>query len=179
MSASTQRPAESARFATAPVQKPSSVSLSPVPHAFFGHGSPMNALLRNRHTEAWESFARSISKPRAILAVSAHWYVPGTRITAHARPRTVHDFNRGFPKELFDFEYPAANSEALVARVRELLAPLEVASDTTWGIDHGAWSVLSHLFPDADVPVVELGIDRTEPPAFHYELGARLGPLRD
>ncbi|MGP6159126.1 MAG: 4,5-DOPA dioxygenase extradiol [Vulcanimicrobiaceae bacterium] len=152
---------------------------SPAPLAFFGHGTPLNALRRNRHTEAWERFGRSIPKPRAVLAISAHWYVPGTRVLAQARPPTIHDFNRGFPRELFEFDYPAAGDSPLAERIRALLAPLDVPLDRSWGIDHGAWSVLAHLFPDAGVPVVELSIDRTEPPAFHYKIAQKLAPLRD
>ena len=150
-----------------------------LPVAFFGHGSPMNALQRNRFTEAWAEFGSSIPRPRAILAISAHWYVPGTKVTAGSSPRTVHDFNRRFPPELFDLVYPAPGDETIAARVRALLDPVPVALDDRWGFDHGAWAVLVHAFPDAQIPVVELSIDRTKPAAFHYDLAARLAPLRD
>lgn len=145
---------------------------------FFGHGSPMNALERNRHTDAWASVARRYGKPKAILAISAHWYGRGTAVTATAAPPTIHDFG-GFPPQLHAFDYPAPGDPALAARVRDLLAPLPVRMDDEWGLDHGTWSVLAHAYPQADVPIVQLAIDGAQPPAFHYELGRRLAPLRD
>ena len=149
-----------------------------MPAVFFGHGSPMNTLAHNRYTEAWSKLGRQVQRPTAILAISAHWYIRGTAVTAIEAPRTIHDFG-GFPKALFDFQYPAPGSPALALRVRELLAPLVVRADETWGLDHGTWSVLAHVFPQADIPVVQLSIDATQPPDFHYELGKRLAPLRD
>jgi 4,5-DOPA dioxygenase extradiol len=149
-----------------------------MPAVFVGHGSPMNALQRNRYTEAWRRLGASLPSPRAVLCVSAHWYGRGTRVTAMAKPRTIHDFG-GFPRELYEVQYPAPGDPALAGEIRELLAPLEVELDGSWGLDHGAWSVLVHMFPDADVPVVQLSLDGTQPAAFHYELGGRLAPLRD
>ena len=149
-----------------------------MPAIFFGHGNPMNALETNAYTEAWARIGRSIPRPRAVLAVSAHWYAPGTAVTAMPRPRTIHDFG-GFPRALHEFQYPAPGSPELAARVQALLAPLPVAADAGWGLDHGTWSVLGHVFPEAGVPVVQLSMDETEPAAFHYEIGRRLAPLRD
>ena len=149
-----------------------------LPAVFFGHGNPMNALRRNAWTEGWRAMGNDLSKPKAVLCISAHWYVPETAVTASARPRTIHDFG-GFPRELFESQYPAAGHEALARTVQELLAPLDVALDTQWGLDHGTWSVLCHVFPGADIPVIQLSIDETKPPAFHYGLGQRLAPLRD
>lgn len=151
---------------------------TPMPAVFFGHGSPMNALESNRYTAAWRQLGQTLPRPRAILAVSAHWYTRGTLVTAMARPRTIHDFF-GFPQALFDVRYPAPGDPALAARVRELVAPTEVALDQSWGLDHGTWSVLVHAYPDADVPVVQLSMDGSKPPAWHLALGARLAPLRD
>jgi 4,5-DOPA dioxygenase extradiol len=148
-----------------------------MPVVFFGHGSPQNALGGNRFTDAWRDFGERV-RPRAILIVSAHWYAAGTRVTASARPRTNHDFV-SFKGAASSFQYPAPGDPVLAMRVRELLAPVPVALDEHWGFDHGAWTVLANAYPKADVPVVELSLDRTQPPAFHYELAARLAPLRD
>ncbi|HQR40199.1 MAG TPA: 4,5-DOPA dioxygenase extradiol [Blastocatellia bacterium] len=150
-----------------------------LPAIFLGHGNPMNAIARNATTDAWASIGASIPKPRSILAVSAHWYGPGTRVTAMEAPPTIHDFG-GFPQALFDVSYPAPGDPALARRVAELLAPVAVDLDIMdWGLDHGTWSVLCHLYKEADVPVVQLSIDAMRPPQFHYDMGRALGPLRD
>ena len=149
-----------------------------MPAVFFGHGSPMNTLDRNQYTEAWRQIGESIPAPKAIVCVSAHWYTEGTAVTAMSRPKTIHDFY-GFPQALFDVRYPAPGEPKLASRVRELLAPLEVGLDESWGLDHGTWSVLKHAYPGADVPVIQLSIDGTRPARFHYETGRRLAPLRD
>lgn len=149
-----------------------------LPAIFFGHGSPMNTLEDNRYTQAWRRIGRSLPHPRAILAVSAHWYGRGIAVTAMDSPATIHDFH-GFPPELYDVRYRAPGSPALAARVRDLLRPLDVEMNDSWGLDHGTWSVLAHAFPEAEVAVVQLSIDSTQPPRFHYELGRRLAPLRD
>ena len=149
-----------------------------MPVVFFGHGSPMNTLERNRYTEAWRRIGESIPTPKAILCVSAHWYTEGTAVTAMSRPKTIHDFY-GFPQALFDVQYPAPGEPKLASRVRELLAPLEVGLDESWGLDHGTWSVLKHAYPKANVPVVQLSIDGRQGPRFHYETGRRLAALRD
>ena len=138
----------------------------------------MNALDTNVYTEGWSALGRAISRPRAILAVSAHWYGPGTAVTAMGRPRTIYDFG-GFPPELYRVQYPASGDPNLAQSVRELLAPVPVLLDQDWGLDHGTWSVLVHMFPEADVPVVQLRIDETQPGPFHLDLGRRLAPLRD
>lgn len=149
-----------------------------LPAVFFGHGSPMNAIEDNAWTEAWARLGRELPRPRAVLAISAHWYGPGTHVTAMERPPTIHDFGN-FPRRLHEFAYPAPGDPALAARVAELLAPLPVAADDGWGLDHGTWSVLTHVYPQADVPVVQLSLDEDQPPEFHYALGERLAPLRD
>jgi 4,5-DOPA dioxygenase extradiol len=149
-----------------------------MPAVFLGHGSPMNTLQQNEFTAAWRKFGASIPKPRAVLCVSAHWFTHGTHVTATPTPETIHDFG-GFPQALFDFQYPAPGDPALAQRVAELLKPLNVGLDQKWGLDHGTWSVLAHVFPKADIPVVQLSIDRTQPGQFHYDLGKQLAPLRD
>ncbi len=148
-----------------------------MPVIFFGHGSPMNTLARNRYTEAWRRLGAAVPAPAAILAISAHWFTRGTAVTAMAEPRTIHDFG-GFPQALFDIRYPAPGDPGLAQRVRDLLAPVEVRLDQSWGLDHGTWSVLAHAFPAAAVPVVQLSVDGTKPAQFHYDIGKRLAPLR-
>src|SRR5579859_5479692 len=148
------------------------------PTIFFGHGSPMNAVQNNSFTEAWRRIGRRIARPKAILAISAHWYVPETGVTVSTAPRTIHDFG-GFPQELFQVQYPAPGDPALARRVQKLLAPLEVKLDNSWGFDHGTWSVLRHAYPYADIPVVQLSIDENKPASFHFEIGKKLAPLRE
>ena len=149
-----------------------------MPAIFFGHGNPMNALENNAWTAEWARVGRDILRPKAILSVSAHWYLPGTMVSANERPRTIHDFG-GFPRELYAVQYPAPGDRKLAQRVRDVLAPVDVQLDERWGLDHGTWSVLRHVYPDADVPVVQLSIDETQPADFHYEVGRRLSVLRD
>ena len=150
----------------------------PTPTIFFGHGNPLNAIQQNNYTEAWSAIGESLPRPSAILAVSAHWYLPATLVTAMPEPRTIHDFG-GFPPELYRVRYPAAGDRNLAERVQELLKPTPVSLDYEWGLDHGTWSVLCHVFPKADIPIVQLSIDETQPASFHYELARRLDPLRD
>ncbi len=135
----------------------------------------MNALERSSYTEAWAAIGKSIPRPKAIVSISAHWYLPATLVTAMEKPRTIHDFG-GFPRSLYEVQYPAAGAPDLAKRLHSLAGALE---DSAWGLDHGTWSVLCHVFPEADVPVIQLSIDETQPAAFHYELGRRLAPLRD
>jgi 4,5-DOPA dioxygenase extradiol len=149
-----------------------------MPAVFFGHGNPMNALQSNVYTESWRLLGSALPRPKAILAISAHWYSHETAVTGASFPETIHDFG-GFPRELYEVSYPAPGSPALAERVQALLQPLAVRCDERRGLDHGVWSVLCHVFPDADIPVVQLSIDQSKGPAFHYETGQRLQLLRD
>jgi len=151
--------------------------MTALPALFVGHGNPMNALEDNAWTRGWAALGSSLPRPHAVLSISAHWYISATAVTAMAAPRTIHDFG-GFPRELYQVRYAAPGEPALARRVQQLLAPLEVAADDAWGLDHGTWSVLHHVFPRADVPVVQLSLDETQPSAFHYELGRKLRALR-
>src|SRR5687767_1957758 len=153
--------------------------MTPMPAIFFGHGNPLNAIRKNLYTEGWANIGASIPRPKAILCISAHWYFPATAVTGMPQPRTIHDFG-GFPRELYQVEYQAPGSPELARRVQQLLSAVPVGLDEeSWGLDHGTWSVLCHVFPEADIPVVQLSIDETKPPAFHNQLAQNLSPLRD
>ena len=150
-----------------------------MPAAFIGHGSPTNALESNPWTQAWASFAAGAPRPRAVLVVSAHWYINASAVTAMAAPRTIHDFF-GFGPDLFGLEYPAPGLPELADEIAAAVDPIWIGRDLdSWGLDHGTWSVLAHVFPDADIPVVQLSVDATKSYDAHAELGASLAPLLD
>lgn len=148
-----------------------------MPVLFLGHGSPMNAIEENQFVTGFRNLAKTLPKPNAILCISAHWFTNGTKVTAMEMPRTIHDFG-GFPQALFDVQYPAKGSPELALETKEMLQPVPVELDTKWGLDHGAWSVIKHLYPDADVPVIQLSIDYTKPAQYHFDLARKLSTLR-
>lgn len=149
-----------------------------MPVLFLGHGSPMTAIEENQFVSGFRAIAKTLLRPNAILCISAHWYINGTKVTAMEMPKTIHDFG-GFPRALYEVQYPAKGSPALAKETSQLLGPTFVGLDETWGLDHGSWSVIKHLYPDADVPVVQLSIDYTKPAGYHFELAKQLTSLRD
>jgi len=150
----------------------------PFPALFIGHGNPMNALNANANSLVWREIGANLTRPRALLVISAHWLTRGVAVTAMSQPKTLHDFS-GFPPALHEFQYPAPGDPQLAANIAELLAPEHVTLDTDWGLDHGAWSILTHLFPGADIPVLQLSLDVGKSAAEHYALALKLRPLRD
>ena len=149
-----------------------------MPVLFLGHGSPMNAIEENQFVTGFRNVAKTLTKPNAILCVSAHWFTNGTKVTAMEMPETIHDFG-GFPQELFNVQYPAKGSPELAQITHELLLPTPVELDHEWGLDHGAWTVIKHLYPNADIPVIQLSIDYTKPAQYHFELAQKLQALRN
>lgn len=149
-----------------------------MPVLFLGHGSPMNAIEENQFVQGFRNISREIPKPNAILCISAHWFTNGTFVTAMQNPKTIHDFY-GFPKELFEVQYPAPGNPELAKETAELLLPVIVEEDHSWGLDHGAWSVIKHLYPNAEIPVIQLSIDYTKPPQYHFDLAKKLQKLRE
>lgn len=153
------------------------VPTDPMPVLFLGHGSPMNAIEENEFVKGFRAIGKSIPKPQAILVVSAHWQTHGTFVTAMETPRTIYDFG-GFPPALYHVKYPAPGSPALAAETKNIITKTEIGLDDNWGLDHGAWSVIKHLYPNADVPVMEMSLDYKMPAQYHYELAKQLAPLR-
>ncbi len=149
-----------------------------MPVLFLGHGSPMNAIEENEFVQGFRNVAEGIENPKAVLVISAHWETPGTFVTAMEHPKTIHDFG-GFPRELFEVQYPAPGSPELAKAAKELVTKTDVGLDHQWGLDHGAWSVIRHMYPNADVPVVQMSIDYTKPASHHYELAKELAALRN
>jgi 4,5-DOPA dioxygenase extradiol len=149
-----------------------------MPVLFVGHGSPMNAIENNEFTEGWRAVAASMPKPNAILCISAHWETDGTFVTSMAQPKTIHDFG-GFPQKLFDVQYPARGSPGLAKETREMITKKTVLPDEKWGLDHGAWTVIMRMYPDASVPVIQMSLDYHQGAQYHYDLARELAPLRD
>jgi 4,5-DOPA dioxygenase extradiol len=150
---------------------------APMPVLFAGHGSPMNAIEENEFVTGFRQIAGTIPRPNAILCISAHWETRGTYVTAMERPRTIHDFG-GFPRALFEVQYPAPGSPELAEETRRIIKTAEIGLDEQWGLDHGAWSVVKHFYPLADIPVIEMSLDYSRPAQYHYELAKELAPLR-
>lgn len=148
-----------------------------MPVLFLGHGSPMNAIEENEFVTGFRNIAKDIPKPNSILCISAHWETKGTFVTAMKNPTTIHDFG-GFPKELFEVQYPAPGSPDLAKETKFLITKTEVGLDDKWGLDHGAWSVIKHLYPNADIPVIQLSLDYSQTPQYHYELAQQINSLR-
>jgi 4,5-DOPA dioxygenase extradiol len=148
-----------------------------MPLLFLGHGNPMHAIHQNEFTEGWEKTAKSLPTPKAILVISAHWETEGTFVTAMVKPQTIHDFG-GFPKELFDVQYPAPGSPELAMQTKDLIKKTTVKLDHEWGLDHGTWSVIKHMYPNANIPVIQMSMDYKKDPAWHYELARELATLR-
>ncbi|MEZ4796328.1 MAG: 4,5-DOPA dioxygenase extradiol [Flavobacteriaceae bacterium] len=151
---------------------------SKMPVLFLGHGSPMNAIEENEFVDGFRKIGEEIIKPKAILCISAHWETRGTYVTAMQNPRTIHDFG-GFPQALFDVKYPSPGSPELAKETKQLITKTEVGLDDKWGLDHGAWSVIKHLYPNADIPVIQMSIDYTQPARYHYELAKEINSLRN
>ncbi len=149
-----------------------------MPVLFLGHGSPMNAIEDNEFVQGWKTVAKTLPKPNAILCVSAHWETKGTKVTAMEQPRTIHDFG-GFPKELFEVKYPAKGSPSFASETKKIITKTEVELDQQWGLDHGCWSVVKHLYPEADVPVFQMSLDYMQTPQYHYDLAKQLAALRE
>ena len=148
-----------------------------MPVLFLGHGSPMNAIEENEFVAGFRKVGQEIQQPNAILCISAHWETNGTYVTAMQNPPTIHDFG-GFPQALFDVQYPAPGSPELAQQTKSIITKTEVGLDEKWGLDHGAWSVIKHLYPKADIPVIQMSIDYTQPPRYHYELARQISVLR-
>lgn len=149
-----------------------------MPVLFIGHGNPMNAIEENQFVQGFRNVGKEVTKPNAILCISAHWLTKGTKVTAMEMPQTIHDFG-GFPQALFDVQYPAPGSPELAKETQQILSPRQVDLDDSWGLDHGAWSVIKHLYPNADVPVIQMSIDYSQPAQYHFELAKKLNALRD
>ncbi|HEX9251191.1 MAG TPA: 4,5-DOPA dioxygenase extradiol, partial [Ignavibacteriaceae bacterium] len=152
-------------------------STDKMPVLFLGHGSPMNAIEENEFVQGFRNIGREIPKPNAVLVVSAHWETRGTFVTAMEKPKTIHDFG-GFPKELYEVQYPAPGNPELAKETKSIIKKTEIGLDLSWGLDHGAWSVVKHLYPNADVQIIQMSLDYTQSPQYHYELAKELGSLR-
>ena len=152
-------------------------STRPMPVLFLGHGSPMNAIEENEFVQGFRNVAKEIPVPAAVLCISAHWETKGTFVTAMEKPKTIHDFG-GFPKELYQVQYPAPGNPDLAKETKSIVKKTDVGLNVNWGLDHGAWSVIKHMYPDADVPVIEMSLDYNKSPQYHYELAKELAPFR-